>query len=50
MARTGLENLLDDRDVYGSRLKGLFRRMEEKLKEIPYIDKLLAWIGNGQWL
>lgn len=36
-----LKNLLDDMDVYTSRLEELLQKLEGKLKEIPYIDKLL---------
>ncbi len=46
-ARMELKNLLDDMDVYASRLEELLRRIEEKLKEIPYIDNLLAIKGIG---
>ena len=46
-ARIELRNLLDDMDVYGARLEGLLRSMEEKLKEVPHIDKLLAIKGIG---
>ncbi len=42
-----LKNLLDDMDVYGSRLEGLLRNIEEKLKEIPYADKLMGIKGTG---
>lgn len=40
-ARIELRNLLEDMDVYASRLEGLLRNLEEKLTEIPYIDKLM---------
>ena len=46
-ARMELRNLLDDMDVYEARLEGLLRSMEEKLREVPYIDKLLAIKGIG---
>lgn len=46
--RIELKNLLDDMDVYVSRLEGLLRNIEEKLKEIPYINKLLAIKGIGK--
>lgn len=46
-ARLELKNLLDDMDVYTARLEELQQGMEEKLKEIPYIDKLLAIKGIG---
>ena len=34
-------------DVYAARLEELLRNIEEKLKEIPYIDKLMAIKGIG---
>ena len=46
-ARIELKNLLNDMDVYASRLEELLLRIEEKLKEIPYIDKLMAIKGIG---
>ena len=46
-ARMELRNLLDDMDVYAARLEGLLRSMEEKLREVPYVDKLLAIKGIG---
>ena len=46
-ARIELRNLLNDMDVYAARLEELLRNIEEKLKEIPYIDKLLAIKGIG---
>lgn len=46
-ARMELKNLLDDMDVYTSRLKELVQKIEGKLKEIPYIDKLLEIKGIG---
>jgi len=46
-ARMELKNLLNDIDVYASRMEELLRRIEEKLKEIPYIDNLLAVKGIG---
>ena len=46
-ARMELKNLLDDMDVYTARQEGLLRNIEEKLKEIPYIDNLLAIKGIG---
>ena len=46
-ARMELKNLLDDMDVYAARLDGLLRLIEEKLKEIPYVDKLMAIKGIG---
>ncbi len=46
-ARIELRNLLNDMDVYASRMEELLRSIEEKLKEIPYIDKLMAIKGVG---
>lgn len=46
-ARFELKNLLDDMDVCASRLGELLRNMEEKLKGIPYIDKLMGIKGIG---
>lgn len=46
-ARIELQNLLDDIDVYTSRLEGLLRKLEEKLTEVPYIDKLMEIKGIG---
>ena len=46
-ARMELKYLLSDMDVYTSRLEELLRSIEEKLKEIPYIDKLMAIKGIG---
>ena len=46
-ARMELKNLLDDMDVYASRMEELLRRIEEKLKGIPYIDNLRAIKGIG---
>ena len=37
--RMELENLLKDMDVYASRQEELLQSIEEKLKEVPYIDK-----------
>lgn len=34
-------------NVYASRLNELLRLIEEKLKEIPYIDKIMAIKGIG---
>ena len=34
-------------DVYTSRLAELLLKIEEKLKEIPYIDKLMGIKGIG---
>ena len=46
-ARMELKNLLNAIDVYTSRMEELLQRIEEKLKEIPYIDNLLAIKGIG---
>ena len=46
-ARMEVENLLNDMEVYTSRQEELLGRIEEKLKEIPYIDNLLAIKGIG---
>ena len=46
-ARMELKNLLNDMDVYASRMEELLRCIEEKLKEIPYIDKLMEIKGIG---
>ena len=46
-ARFELKNRLDDMDVYTLRLEELLRKLEEKLKEIPYIDKLMKIKGIG---
>lgn len=52
--RIELRNLLNGKDVYTSRLEELLQNIEEKLKEIPYIDKLLSIkrdrYGNNQRL
>lgn len=46
-ARVELKNLLNDMDIYASRQEELLLSIEEKLKEIPYIDKLMAIKGIG---
>ena len=46
-ARLELKNLLDDMDIYASRLEGLLLKIEEKMKEVPYVDKLMAIKGVG---
>ena len=46
-ARIELKNLLNDMDVYASRLEELLQDIEEKLKEIPYVDKLMSIKGIG---
>ena len=46
-ARIELKNLLFDMDVYTIRLEELLQRIEEKLGEIPYVDKLMEIKGIG---
>ena len=46
-ARIELRNLLNDMDVYASRLEELLQGIEDKLKEIPYVDKLIEIKGIG---
>ena len=46
-ARIELRNLLNDMDVYASRVEELLGMIGEKLKEIPYIDKLMPIKGVG---
>lgn len=46
-ARIEIRNLLNDFDVYTQRMDELMRKIEEKLEEIPYIDKLLEIKGIG---
>ena len=46
-ARIELMNLLNDIDVYVLRVEELLGMIEEKLKEILYIDKLMAIKGVG---
>ena len=46
-ARMELRNLLNDMDVYTARKEELLKNIEEKLKEIPYIDKLMGIKGIG---
>ena len=46
-ARIELKNLLNDMEVYASRLEELLQDIEEKLKEIPYVDKLMSIKGIG---
>lgn len=42
-----MKKLLCDMNVYASRLNELLRLIEEKLKEIPYTDKIMAIKGIG---
>lgn len=46
-ARMELKNLLSDLETYASRLETLLEGITEKLKEIPYVDKLLEIKGIG---
>ena len=46
-ARIELRNLLNDMDVYTSRMEELLQGIEDKLKEIPYVDKLMEIKGIG---
>lgn len=46
-ARMELKNLLSDLEVYGGRLEELQEGIEKKLKEIPYVDKLMEIKGVG---
>lgn len=46
-ARVELRILLDDYEMYSLRMKDLMQTIEEKLAEIPYIDKLLEIKGIG---
>lgn len=40
-------HLLNDMDVYASRMEELLQGIEDKLKEIPYVDKLMEIKGIG---
>lgn len=46
-ARVELKNLLNDYEMYNRRMEELMQTIEEKLQEIPYIDKLLEIKGIG---
>ena len=46
-ARLEMENLLDDHEVYSSRLEKIQSLIEGLLSKIPYIDKLLEIKGVG---
>ena len=46
-ARMELKNLLNDYDVYKLRLEEQLQKIREKLREIPYIDKLMEIKGIG---
>lgn len=46
-ARVELRILLNDYEMYNLRMEELMRTIEEKLQEIPYIDKLMEIKGIG---
>lgn len=46
-ARIEIRNLLNDYEVYKNRMDDLMQEIEEKLSEIPYIDKLMEIKGIG---
>ena len=46
-ARVELKILLNDYEMYHLRMEELMQTMEEKLQEIPYIDKLMEIKGIG---
>jgi transposase len=46
-ARLEIRNLLNDFEVYANRMEELMQKIEEKLSEIPYIDKVLEIKGIG---
>ena len=46
-ARIELRNLLNDMEVYAARLEELLHGIGEKLKGIPYVDKLMGIKGIG---
>ena len=46
-ARMEIKNLLDDHDLYNNRVNEYMAMIEDLLKQIPYIDKLLAIKGVG---
>ena len=46
-ARIEIENLLTDYEVFAGRQEDLQRRIEEKLQEISYVEKLLEIRGVG---
>ena len=47
-AKYEMQLLLSDYDVYTKRLEELTAKIEEKLEEIPYVDKLLEIKGVGK--
>lgn len=46
-ARIEIRNLLNDYEVYKNRMDELMQKIEAKLSEIPYIDKLMEIKGIG---
>lgn len=46
-ARLEIRNLLNDFEVYTNRMEDLMQKIEEKLSEIPYMDKVLEIKGIG---
>ena len=42
-----IRNLLEDYEKYDSRMKELTAKIEEKIKEVPYVDKFLKIEGIG---
>ena len=46
-ARKEIRNLLNDYEIYKSRMDELMEEIEELLSEIPYIDKLMGISGIG---
>lgn len=46
-ARKEIRNLLNDYEIYKSRMDELMEEIEELLSEIPYIDKLMGICGIG---
>ena len=42
-----IRNLLEDYEKYSSRMDELMAKIEEKIKEVPYVDKLLEIKGIG---
>ena len=46
-ARIEIRNLLNDYEIYTNRMENLLYEIEEKLSEIPHIDKLMEINGIG---
>jgi len=46
-ARIEIRNLVNDFEVYTNRMEDLMEKIEEKLSEIPYMDKVLEIKGIG---